>query len=106
MFRSRYTGTLANRGVAVAPYHDLSGRVPAKLRAAQARIEEKIENGTRIPATHQPGMTRQSTLTSLCTPNWESGPQLHIAMGLHLAAPNRRSGGTRARDRITLSDWR
>jgi basic membrane protein A len=53
-FRSRYTGTLANRGVALAACHHLSSTVPAKLRAALARIEEKIENGTLIPATHSP----------------------------------------------------
>jgi basic membrane protein A len=49
-----YTGTLANGGVALAPYHHLARSVPARLRAQLARIEAKIENGTITPATRSP----------------------------------------------------
>jgi basic membrane protein A and related proteins len=51
---SAYIGTLANGGVALAPYHDFARRVPAALRAELARIEEKIERGKIVPATRSP----------------------------------------------------
>jgi len=53
-FRRSYIGTLANGGVALAPYHHLAGSVPAKLQAQLAKITAKIENGTITPATHSP----------------------------------------------------
>jgi basic membrane protein A and related proteins len=53
-FRRSYIGTLANGGVALAPYHDLARKVHPKLRAELAKIKAKIENGTIIPSTHSP----------------------------------------------------
>jgi basic membrane protein A len=53
-YRPTYTGTLANGGVALAPYHELAGRVGATLRAELAKIEEKIETGQIVPATRSP----------------------------------------------------
>jgi basic membrane protein A len=47
-------GTLANGEVALAPFHYLASMVPAALRAELAKVEEKIESGKIIPATHNP----------------------------------------------------
>ena len=49
-----YVGDLANGGVALAPYHDFAGRVPAALTAELAKIRAEIENGTIKPATKNP----------------------------------------------------
>jgi len=49
-----YTGTLANGGVALSPFHDFSSKVPSKLQAELAQIKTKIENGTIKPKTHSP----------------------------------------------------
>jgi basic membrane protein A len=40
-----YVGTLANRGVGIAPYHQWSDRVPAKLKAGLKRVEADIIRG-------------------------------------------------------------
>jgi len=44
-----YIGTLANGGVALAPYHDFAGQVPASLQAELAAIKLGIIAG-KIPA--------------------------------------------------------
>ncbi len=49
-----YTGTLANNGVGLAPYHDFSSKVPAQLQSELAQIKTQIENGTIKPATKSP----------------------------------------------------
>jgi basic membrane protein A and related proteins len=54
MFPRRYIGTLANHGVALAPYHHFTPIVPAKLRAELALVKAKIESGKIIPATKSP----------------------------------------------------
>jgi basic membrane protein A and related proteins len=46
-----YLGDLANGGVALSPYHDFAGKVPAALTAELAKIKAEIENGTIKPAT-------------------------------------------------------
>jgi basic membrane protein A len=53
-YAREYIGTLANGGVALAPFHDFASGIHAGLRAALAKIEAKIENGTIVPATHSP----------------------------------------------------
>jgi len=49
-----YIGTLANGGVALAPYHDFQGKVPASLQSELAQIQTQIENGTIKPVTKSP----------------------------------------------------
>jgi basic membrane protein A and related proteins len=46
-----YIGTLANGGVALAPYHNFSGKVPSALQSELAQIKTQIENGTIKPAS-------------------------------------------------------
>jgi basic membrane protein A len=53
-FKRIYTGTLANDGVALSPYHDFAARVPARLRAELARVKAKIISGQIVPATRSP----------------------------------------------------
>ena len=43
-----YIGTLANGGVALAPYHDFASKVPASLQAELAAIKLSIIAG-KIP---------------------------------------------------------
>jgi basic membrane protein A len=40
-----YVGTLANKGVSIAPYHDLSSRVPALLQSEVRKIGLDIAAG-------------------------------------------------------------
>lgn len=40
-----YVGTLANGGVGIAPYHQWSGRVPAKLKAGVQRVKADVVSG-------------------------------------------------------------
>jgi basic membrane protein A len=40
-----YVGTLANRGVGLAPYHDLAGIVPPGLDPELSEIREEIIDG-------------------------------------------------------------
>jgi basic membrane protein A len=47
-------GTLANGGLALAPYHDFANKIPAKLKAELARVVAAIESGKIIPATKSP----------------------------------------------------
>jgi basic membrane protein A len=49
-----YLGTLANKGVGLAPYHDFESKVPASLKAEVSQIGTQIENGTIKPATKSP----------------------------------------------------
>jgi len=41
-----YIGTLANGGVALAPYHDFASKVPSALQAELAQVKTGIENGS------------------------------------------------------------
>lgn len=41
-----YVGTLANKGTRLAPFHDLAGSVPAKLKKEIAAVQKKIINGS------------------------------------------------------------
>jgi basic membrane protein A len=43
---SLYVGTLKNKGVSIAPYHDLSSRVPSKLKLEVRAIRDQIIAGT------------------------------------------------------------
>lgn len=49
-----YHGTLANGGVALAPYHDFAGQIPAALRAEIAALRAQIVSGKIRPATASP----------------------------------------------------
>ncbi|HUB72231.1 MAG TPA: BMP family ABC transporter substrate-binding protein [Acidimicrobiales bacterium] len=40
-----YTGTLGNNGVALAPYHDFAGKIPASVTSRLATIKAGIESG-------------------------------------------------------------
>jgi basic membrane protein A and related proteins len=53
-FPSEYVGTLANAGVALAPYHDFAGKIPAALKAELRKIKAAIEHGKIAPATKSP----------------------------------------------------
>jgi basic membrane protein A len=53
-FRSTYTGTLANGGAVLAPYHDFFSKVPAVLRAEIIKLRSEIESGRIVPATKSP----------------------------------------------------
>ena len=50
-FPAKYTGTLANGGVALAPYHSFNALIPAALRSALKTVKAKIESGKIVPAT-------------------------------------------------------
>jgi basic membrane protein A len=43
---SLYVGTLKNKGVSLAPYHDLSSRVPAQLKLEVRKLRDQIIAGT------------------------------------------------------------
>jgi basic membrane protein A len=49
-----YIGTLANGGVALAPFHDFASKVPASLQAELKTLEQQIIAGTLKPATKSP----------------------------------------------------
>ncbi len=42
---SDYVGTLANGGVALSPYHELAGQIPADLKAEVDQLQAQIESG-------------------------------------------------------------
>jgi len=46
-----YIGTLANGGVALAPYHDWAGKIPASLQSELTTIKADIISGKIKPAT-------------------------------------------------------
>ena len=50
----QYTGTLANGGVALAPFHDFQSKVPASLQAELNTIKQQIISGKIVPATKSP----------------------------------------------------
>ena len=54
IFKTVYIGTLANGGVALAPYHDFARKVPAALQAQITTLKSKIESGKIVPATKSP----------------------------------------------------
>jgi basic membrane protein A len=43
---SKYVGTLKNKGVSLAPYHDLDKKVPARLKSEILKIKDQIIKGT------------------------------------------------------------
>ena len=49
-----YIGTLANGGVALAPYHDFATVVPASLQAEINSLKADIISGKIVPATKSP----------------------------------------------------
>jgi basic membrane protein A and related proteins len=49
-----YIGTLANGGVALAPYHDFASKVPAQLQSELATVKADIISGKIKPATKSP----------------------------------------------------
>jgi basic membrane protein A len=65
-----YTGTLANGGVALAPYHDFASKVPASVQSELNTIKSGIESGTisvnpcSYPAA---AATPASSVSSVCS---------------------------------------
>ncbi len=49
-----YIGTLANGGVALAPYHDFASKVPASLQSELATVKAGLIGGKIKPATKSP----------------------------------------------------
>jgi basic membrane protein A and related proteins len=49
-----YIGTLANGGVALAPYHQFASKVPASLQSELAKVKAGIENGSIKTPTKSP----------------------------------------------------
>jgi basic membrane protein A and related proteins len=49
-----YIGTLANGGVALAPFHDFTGKVPSSLQNELAQVKAGIVNGSIKIATKSP----------------------------------------------------
>jgi basic membrane protein A and related proteins len=49
-----YIGTLANGGVALAPYHDFATVIPASLQAEINTLKAQIISGKIVPATKSP----------------------------------------------------
>ena len=49
-----FIGTLSNGAVALAPYHDFAGKVPAALQSELATITKQIESGAIKPVTKSP----------------------------------------------------
>ncbi|HKB31426.1 MAG TPA: BMP family ABC transporter substrate-binding protein [Streptosporangiaceae bacterium] len=49
-----YIGTLANGGVALAPYHDFASKVPASLQAELTQVKQGIISGTIQTPTKSP----------------------------------------------------
>ena len=41
-----YVGTLKNKGISLAPYHDLSSRVPGQLKLEVRKLRDQIIAGT------------------------------------------------------------
>jgi basic membrane protein A and related proteins len=50
----QYTGTLANGGVSLAPYHDFASKVPASLQSELNTLKQQIISGQIVPATKSP----------------------------------------------------
>lgn len=49
-----FIGTLSNKAVALAPYHDFADQVPASLQSELTTITKQIESGAIKPATKSP----------------------------------------------------
>jgi len=49
-----YIGTLANGGVALAPYHDFDSTIPAALKNEVAQLKAGIVDGSIKIATKSP----------------------------------------------------
>ena len=49
-----YIGTLANGGVALAPFHNFDSTVPAALKSELAQVKAGIVNGSIKIATKSP----------------------------------------------------
>jgi basic membrane protein A len=49
-----YIGTLANGGVALAPFHDFDSQVPASLKSELKQISTRIQNGSIQTPTKSP----------------------------------------------------
>ncbi len=49
-----YTGTLANGGVGLAPFHDFASKVPASLQAELTQVKAGIEDGSIQTPTKSP----------------------------------------------------
>ena len=49
-----YTGTLANGGVTLAPFHDFQSKVPASLQSELTALKAQIISGKIVPATKSP----------------------------------------------------
>jgi basic membrane protein A len=49
-----YVGTLANGGVALAPFHDFTGKVPSSLQSELAQVKAGIVSGSITVATKSP----------------------------------------------------
>ena len=52
-----YIGTLANGGVALAPFHDFDSKVPAALKNELAQVKAGIVNGSIKIADQEPGVS-------------------------------------------------
>jgi basic membrane protein A len=65
-----YTGTLANGGVTLAPYHDFAGKIPASVTSQLATIKAGIESGRiSVNPCNYPAAaaTPASSLSSVCS---------------------------------------
>jgi basic membrane protein A len=49
-----YVGTLKNGGVALAPYHDFSSKIPQSLQSEISSVKQDIISGKIVPATKSP----------------------------------------------------
>jgi basic membrane protein A and related proteins len=49
-----YIGTLANGGVALAPYHDFDSKIPAALKSEVKQVQQGIEDGSIQTPTKSP----------------------------------------------------
>jgi basic membrane protein A len=49
-----YIGTLANGGVALAPFHDFASQVPSSLQSELAQVKAGIINGSIKTPTKSP----------------------------------------------------
>ena len=56
-----YVGTLANGGVALAPFHDFDSKVPAALKTELAQLKAGIVDGSIKTADQEPGVAPAAT---------------------------------------------
>jgi basic membrane protein A and related proteins len=65
-----YTGDLANQGVALAPYHDFAGKIPASVTSQLSTIKAGIESGkiSVNPCSYPAAAATPATsLSSVCS---------------------------------------